>query len=145
RNRFTDVIGLGLESLRELGITVPAPGRLPGELDQQFGHLYRWLDDTEAADDLARPDITDPALLAASRLLDAVTPAHFSADPATVPWLSLEAVRIWLQYGPGRTLAGSAGIAAIAAVRRGDYAAGYRAARRILAFCEARGYEPETS
>jgi signal transduction histidine kinase len=145
RNRFTDVIGLGLESLRELGITVPAPGRLPGELDQQFGHLYRWLDNTEAADDLARPDITDPALLAASRLLDAITPAHFAADPATVPWLSLEAVRIWLQYGPGRTLAGSAGIAAIAAVRRGDYAAGYRAARRILAFCEARGYEPETS
>ncbi len=28
---------------------------------------------------------------------------------------------------------------------RGDYAAAYRAARRILAFCEARGYEPEAS
>ena len=29
--------------------------------------LYRWLDDTDAADDLARPEIADPALLAASR------------------------------------------------------------------------------
>ena len=28
---------------------------------------------------------------------------------------------------------------------RGDYAAGYRAARRIVALGEARGYEPETS
>ena len=28
---------------------------------------------------------------------------------------------------------------------RGDYAAGYRAARRILALSEARGYEPGTS
>ena len=28
---------------------------------------------------------------------------------------------------------------------RGDYAAGYRALRRILALGEARGYEPDTS
>jgi predicted ATPase/signal transduction histidine kinase len=146
RNRFPDAVGLGLASLRELGITVPAAGRLPAEADQQFGHLYRWLDDTGAADDLARPDITDPVLLAASRLLDAILPVAHSADPSMHAWLSLEAVRIWLGHGPGRTLAGPAGIAAYAAaVRRGDYAAGYRAVRRLLAFCQARGYEPETS
>ena len=28
----------------------------PAEIDRQFGHLYRWLDDTDAADDLARPE-----------------------------------------------------------------------------------------
>jgi signal transduction histidine kinase len=145
RNRLADAIGLGHQALRELGVTVPAPDRLPAELDQQFGHLYRWLDDTEAADDLARPDITDPALLAATRLLDAVLLAYVAA-PAMYAWLSLESVRIWLQHGPSRTLAGPATYAAsTAASRRGDYAAGYRAARRILAFCEARGYEPETS
>jgi signal transduction histidine kinase len=146
RKRFTEAVGLGLESLRELGITVPAPDRLPAELDQQFGHLYRWLDHAEAADDLARADITDPALLAASRLLEAVLTATYYADASMYAWLSLEAVRIWLVHGPGRTLAGPAGFAALAAaVRPEDYAAGYRAARRILAFCEARGYEPETS
>ena len=75
RNRFTEAVGLGLESLRELGITVPAPDGLSAGLDQQFGHLYRWLDQTEAADDLARPDITDPALLAATRLINAILPA----------------------------------------------------------------------
>ena len=146
RNRFTEAVGLGLESLRELGITVPAPDRLSAGLDQQFGHLYRWLDQTEAADDLARPDITDPALLAATRLINAILPAaYILTDHATFSWLSLEAVRIWLTHGPGRSLAGPASLAAFAASVRGDYAAGYRAARRILAFCEARGYEPETS
>jgi predicted ATPase/GAF domain-containing protein len=145
RNRFPDAVGLGLESLRELGITVPAPDRLPAELDCQLGHLYQWLDQTEATDDLARPDLTDPALLAATRLLEAILPAHFNVDRAMHAWLSLEAVRIWLEHGPGRTLAGTAALTSVAAAARGDYAAGYRTVRRILAFCEARGYEPETS
>ena len=79
RNRFAEAIGLGLESLRELGITVPAADRLPAELDHQFDHLYRWLDHTDAADDLARPDITDPTLLAATRLINAVLPAAYFA------------------------------------------------------------------
>ncbi len=146
RNRFAEAVGLGLESLRELGITVPAPDRLSAGLDQQFGHLYRWLDQTEAADDLARPDFTDPALLAATRLINAILPAaYILTDHATFSWLSLEGVRIWLAHGPARSLAGPLSLAAFAASVRGDYAAGYRAASRILAFCKARGYEPETS
>ena len=55
-------------------------------------------------------------------------------------------MRIWLEHGAGRTLVGPASHAAFASVAmRGDYAAGYRAYRRILALGEARGYEPETS
>jgi hypothetical protein len=75
RNRFVEAIGLGIESLRELGITIPAADRRVVELDHQFDHLYRWLDHTEAADDRARPDITEPTLLTAARLLSAVGPA----------------------------------------------------------------------
>jgi signal transduction histidine kinase len=144
RSRLTDAIGLGLDSLRELGITVPAADRLPIELDNQFGHLYRWLA-TQAADDLARSDITEPRLIAAARLINAVLPAtYFVADHATNAWLSLEALRIWLEHGPGPALVGPASAAAFATVTmRGDYAAGYRAVRRILALGEARGYEPD--
>ncbi|MFR9803682.1 AAA family ATPase [Pseudonocardia sp. RS010] len=147
RNCFAEAIELGLESLRELGVSVPAADRLAAELDGQFCYLYRWLDHTEAADDLARPDVTEPALLAASRLLNAVLPAaYFVPDHATIAWLSLEALRIWIAHGPGPTLVGPASIAAFAAVTlRDDYAAGYRAVRRILALGEARGYEPDTS
>ena len=147
RTRFAEAIGLGLESLRELGITVPAADRLAAELDHQFGYLYRWLDHTEAADDLARPDLTDPALLAACDLINATpTAAYFAGDLATVTWLGLEALRICLERGPAPALVTPAAYTAFGAVAlRGDYAAGYRAARRTLELGEARGYEPGTS
>ena len=86
-----EAIGLGIESLRELGITVPAADRLAVELDHQFDHLYRWLDHTEAADDRARPDITEPTLLTAARLLSAVGPAGGLLRHGRL--LSLEALR----------------------------------------------------
>jgi signal transduction histidine kinase len=147
RARFPEAIGLGLDSLRELGITVPARDRLPAELGPQFSRLYRWLDHTDAGDDPARPDLTDPALLATAGLINAVLPAAaFTPDHATNAWLSLEALRIWIEHGPGRTLVGPAATAAFAAVAlRGDYAAGYRVARRVVALSEPRGWEPGAS
>ena len=74
---------LSVESLRELGIDVPAAERRSAELDRQFEHLYRWLDHTDTADELARPEITDPALLAATHLINAALPACLSS--ATTP------------------------------------------------------------
>ena len=61
-------------------------------------------------------------------------------------WLSLEGLRIWLEHGPGQALIGPVSHTAFVAVTvRGDYIAGNRAIRRLLAFGEARGYEPGTS
>jgi signal transduction histidine kinase len=147
RTRFAEALGLGLESLRECGITVPAAGRFADELDDQFDRLHKWLDHTDAADDLARPDLTEPTLLATTRLIDAVLPAaYFVADPAMIAWLALEALRIWIEHGPGPTLVGPAGHAAYhAGPQRGENAAAYRGLRRIVALGEARGYEPGTS
>ena len=147
RNRYAEALGLGLDSLRELGIDVPAADALAAELDSQFDYLYRWLDHTDAADDLARPQLTDPTLLAATRLISVIlAPAYFVADLEMHAWLSLEALRIWLAHGPGRTLLSPTSHAAFAAVElRGDFAAGYRTARRILALGEARGNEPGIS
>ncbi|MEU7876161.1 AAA family ATPase [Dactylosporangium sp. NPDC049140] len=147
RNRFTEAIGLGLESLRKLGIAVPAADQLPMELDHRFDYLYRWLDHTNAADDLTRPEITEPTLLAVIRLINAILPAAFFApDYALVAWLSLEALRIWIEHGPAGALLGPASHAAFAVVdMHGDYAFGYRTLRRIVALGEARGYEPDTS
>ena len=147
QRKRTDAFELGLESLRELGISVPAADRTAADLDHQLGYLYRWLDRNEAPDELTRPEITDPALLAVGSLLnESMFAAYFIGDQATVPWLCLEAVRIWLEHGPARTLVGPASTAAyMVAELRGDRSAGYRALRRILALGEARGYEPGTS
>jgi signal transduction histidine kinase len=147
RSRYAEALRLGMESLRKLGITVPAADRLAAEIDHQFGYWYEWLDHTEAAGDLARPDLTDPALLAASGLINATQPAaFFLGDPATVTWLGVQALRICLDHGPAPALVVPVAYTAFGAVAlRGDYAAGYRAARRILALAEARGYKPATS
>jgi signal transduction histidine kinase len=146
RSRYAEAVGLGCRALRELGIAVPAADRLAAEIDHQFGYWYQWLDHTEAAGDLGRPDLTDPTLLAASGLIFATQPAAFFAgDPATAAWLGMEALRICLKHGLAPALVAPVANTALGAVVRGDYAAGYRAARRILALAEARGYEPGTS
>jgi signal transduction histidine kinase len=143
RTRFAEAIELGLRSLRECGLPVPAAGHFSAD----FGPLYRWLDTTDAAGDLARPELRDPTLLATTRLLDAVLPvAYFVADPSMIAWLALQALRIWIDHGPGPTLVGAAGHAAYhAGPQRGDHAVAYRGLRRIVALGEARGYEPGTS
>ena len=88
RKLYTEAIELAVEALRELGVTVPAADRLPELLERYFDYLYRWLDHTDVADDLARPEITDPTLLAVTCLLSAVFPTahlrrrHFHAGVA---------------------------------------------------------------
>ncbi|MEV8512644.1 AAA family ATPase [Dactylosporangium sp. NPDC051484] len=149
RNRLAEAIGLGMESLRELGITVPAADRLQAELDHRLDrslrHLHRWLDDTDSTDEMD-PEITDPTLLATARLLNTILPAAYVApDFAMCRWLSLEALEIWLNHGLCPTLLATASHAVSEVVMLGDYAAGYRALRRSLALAEARGYEPDTS
>jgi signal transduction histidine kinase/tRNA A-37 threonylcarbamoyl transferase component Bud32 len=147
RTRFAEAIELGLESLRECGITVPAADGFSDGLDDKFARLHRWLDSTGPAEDLPRRELCDPALLAASSLIDAVLPlAYFVADPPMIAWLAMEAVRIWIEHGPSRLLIGSAAHAAYqAGPQRDDYPAAYLALGRIVALGEAHGYEPGTS
>ena len=145
RNRFGDAVELGVGLLRELGIGVPAD-RSPAQIERQIQHLYRWLDHADIDD--ARPEMTDPTLLATSRLIAALVPvAYFVPDFPLFLWLTLEGPRIWLEHGPGQILIGLTGVAANAATAQHgeNYAAGYRALRRVIAVGEARAYEPETS
>jgi signal transduction histidine kinase len=147
RGRVTEAVEMAVELLRELGIAVPAKPS-PDEIEQQLRHLYRWLDESDLADDLARPEISDPRLLAAAELIGAVLPAaYFVPDLPSYTWLSLEALRILFEHGPARSLIGSTGNAITAATVQRDenYRVAHRAMHRILALGEARGYEPDTS
>ena len=144
RSRLAEAIGLGMRSLRELGVAVPAADQFLAEFDQRLGHLYRWLDSGEGGDE---PDTTDPRLLAVTRVMNALVPAsYFIADLAMQGWLSLEALRIWLEHGTARTFLGPAIHIVFPVVGlQGDYAAAYRVSRRIVTLGETRGYEPDTS
>jgi hypothetical protein len=147
RGHPAEAFGLGIDSLRECGIPIPAADGISAELDRQIDHMYWWLDHTDAAGDATRPETTDPALVAAGQLLNAMLAATFFMDDlATYGWVGLQGLRIWTEHGPARTLVGTAANAAFnAVVQRGDYDAAYRVARRVLALGEVRGYEPDTS
>ena len=145
--RLPEAIALGLAVLHDLGIAVPAAERLAAELDDQFEYLLRWLDATEPGSDATRAELTDPRLLAGTRVINAILPAaYFVMNSPLVSWLSLQALQIWVDHGPARTLVGPAAHNPFAAAAmEEDYAVSYRVLRRVLALSEARGYEPETS
>jgi len=147
RRLLAEAIELAVDALRELSIIIPAAAGFPELLERYFEYLYRWLDHSDATDDLGRPEITDPTLFAVTRLLNAAfPPAHWAGDTFTRTWLSLEAVRILLDHGTARGVLFPASYSTVAAIAlRDDYGAAYRASRRILALAETRGYEPDTA
>jgi signal transduction histidine kinase len=147
RNRFAEANDLGIASLRECGITVPSADGLAAEVSRRLDHLYQWLNRTDAADDAALPEVTDPALVTAGLLLSGLQGStYFGDDPAAFLWGSLQGLRIWTEHGPAASLVLSAANAAYSAIAlRGDYAAAYQVAQRVMVLSEARGYKPETS
>ena len=61
RNRPREALDLGLAQLRRLGLEVPGRDRLDATISDGVAALYRWIEETDDADDLRRADITDPA------------------------------------------------------------------------------------
>ena len=146
QGRSPQAIALGVELLRQLGLAVPARERLDDEVERRLDALYRWLHETTIADDLSHPEITDPALHAVGSLINRLMPPAFFRDQSMMNWLSLEALRMWAEHGPGPTLVGPAShIAFVVTPLRQDYRTSHRLMRRILTVSEARGYEPHTS
>jgi diguanylate cyclase (GGDEF)-like protein len=146
RGRPQEALGLGVEQLRRLGVAVPTPERLDAEIERGLDVMYQWLDETNDAYDLQRPEITDERLLAVAALINRMMPPAFFSDHQMMCWLTLDALRMWAEDGPGPTLVGPAShIAFVTALLRDDYRAGYEAMRRILAVSQARGYEPHAS
>jgi diguanylate cyclase (GGDEF)-like protein len=146
QGRSPQALTLGVELLRALGLAVPSRDQLDDEVERRLDALYGWVDATTIADDLARAEITDPALHAIGEMINRLMPPAFFSDQSMMNWLSLEALRMWAEHGPGPTLVGPAShIAFVTTPLRQDYRIGYRLMKRILAVGETRGYEPQTS
>ena len=146
RNHPHAALRLGIEQLQRFGHPVPQPDQLDSDIQRGLAHLYRWVDSGDEADDLSRPELTDPLLLDIAALVNRLTPAAFFCDNAMFCWLGLQAVQMWAEHGPGPTLVGPvSNIAFITTGLRQDYRTGYRAMRRILAVSRQRRYDPHVS
>ncbi|MEV0453980.1 diguanylate cyclase [Catellatospora methionotrophica] len=145
QGRAAEAVALGLEMLGQLGFAAPPPERVAAEIDEGLRLLDRWLDG-DPGDDLRRPEVTDPDLLATAALINRMMAPAFFSDQDTLGWLTMQALRMWLDHGPITTLVGPlAHLTFVTVGRRGDYRTGHRALRRVIAVGEARCYEPDTS
>ena len=144
RNRACEAMRLGLDQLRQLGISVPERDALDAEINRGLDVIYQWIDQTSESDDLRRPAITERSRLGAFKLIGRLMPPAFFCDQAMMAWLTVTTLEMWARYGPDPSLVGPASHASVVTVaRRGDYRTGCRLLRRILAVSRARGYEPE--
>ncbi|MEU8081871.1 diguanylate cyclase [Catellatospora citrea] len=145
QGRAAEAVALGLEMLGHLGFAAPPPERVQAEIDEGLDLLHRWLDG-DAADDLRRPEVTEPDLLATAALINRMMAPAFFSNQDTLAWLTLQALRMWVRHGPISTLVGPvAHLTFVTVGRCGDYRTGHRALLRVIAVGEARGYEPDTS
>lgn len=145
QGRAAEAVALGLEMLGHLGFAAPPPERVQAEIDEGLDLLHRWLDG-DAADDLRRPEVTEPDLLATAALINRMMAPAFFSNQDTLAWLTLQALRMWVRHGPISTLVGPvAHLTFVTVGRCGDYRTGHRALLRVIAVGEARGFEPDTS
>ena len=101
----------------------------------------RWVADGGPAADLQRPDVSDPRVLAAARLLTRLMPAAYISGSAVYGWLVVEAWRLWVEHGPCAELVVPMGnVAFVGQAAMQEFRVGYLVARFAVAVAEARGY-----
>jgi diguanylate cyclase (GGDEF)-like protein len=144
RNRQADAVALGFDLVRRLGVEVPGEAELPAATERGLDAFQRWAtEDGGVAADLARPAVSDPRVLALAEVIQRLMPAVFFSGHPAFAWLMCEAQRLWAEAGPLPALAAPISGAYYPMNRlRGDFRVGYLAARRVVEFCEARGYQP---
>jgi hypothetical protein len=146
RRRPEDAVALGLDALASIGFAPPPMDTLVAEIERGLELLYRWVAEGPQPHELHRPELDDPRIVAATRLIERITPAAFLCRHPMTPWMAFQSHRFWIENGPCARLAACLGaLPSLAIAIRQDYVVGYTAIRRILAVCEARGYEPATS
>jgi len=148
RGRQQEAVGLGLALLERLGISLVSAqtGAQRGETAPLRDPMHDWAHTANLAADLQRPEVNDPRVIAAAKLIKCLVPAAFFCDPAVYGGLALEARRLWVEHGPcPHLLMSIVGTSDFSVEAQQDYHTPYVAGRYALAVGEARGYEPQTS
>ena len=141
-NRAAEALALGLDLLARLGLPAPAPEDMGAAIGGGLAALTAWAAADDKDEDLRRPQISDPRLLAACALINQLMNAALLSNPAILAWLVVEAQRLWAVHGPCELLVGNLGSAGfVTTSKRQDYRTGYAVGRHLIAVCEARCYE----
>ncbi|HSV45475.1 MAG TPA: ATP-binding protein, partial [Ramlibacter sp.] len=145
RGRPHEAVALGMSLLRQLGLEVPATIAASG-VDRQMEVLHRWVEEFSQADEQARPEASDPRVVAAAKLINRLQAPAFFCDLRIVAWLVLESRRLWAEHGPCPALvANLSRVTLVSIAMRQDYRVGYEAIRHVLGVSQARGYGTETA
>jgi GAF domain-containing protein/HPt (histidine-containing phosphotransfer) domain-containing protein len=144
RRRMADAVSLGVGLMNRLEL--PKPDDVRPALGEGIKRVTIWYRGEGKQDDLTREEITDPRVVALTKVVpETSNPAYF-VDPALWAWLALEAHRLWLDHGPSPRLMSSLGSLPMLMVGAPqDYRGAYLIGRHVLNVGETRGYEPSTS
>ncbi|MCO8269379.1 diguanylate cyclase [Actinoplanes sp. TRM 88003] len=146
RSRQREALDLGLDLLVRLGYELPGPA-FRADIPALCADIQAWAARLDLTADLARPEITDPRVLAVTRVLGKIMPMCFLLGERLLgPWVLVQAWRLWDRHGPSPQLVAtlsSVGMMLLQVI--GDYRAGVRIGRHMLAVSEQRDYEPFTS
>jgi diguanylate cyclase (GGDEF)-like protein len=144
RGRQADAVALGMALLRP--ITTRLLGRDDDIQAEGWAELERWVDRLDLAADLARPEVSDPHVLAAADLLHRTAPATYFCGPTVLAEAVFQAQRLWALHGPCPGLMSPLGLAPVVAISlHRNYRAGYAMTLHMQKVGEARGYEPHTA
>ena len=109
------------------------PADAAADMGRRMEELCRWIAESSDAQELQRPPMRDPRMIAAAQLISRMLPASFACDQALMVWLGLESVRLWVEHGPCAALVCNlGGLPAIVIAVRGDYRTAYTAAYRTV-------------
>jgi diguanylate cyclase (GGDEF)-like protein len=144
RQRNKEAMALGLGLLDALGF--PHPESVETAIGMALFKLATWVGSPEMAADLARPELSDPRLLAVAKLLSKTQVAAFFCAAKTSAWLTLLGQSLWVEHGPCPTLMATMCASPVLLIATAeDYDSAYKLGQHLLAVGEQRRYEPATS
>ena len=140
RQRYVESMNLGLNLLAKLGLEKPADVR--PDLGAGIQRVTLWLNSDDKLKDFERPEITDPRVVAWSKVIpETSVPAYF-VDLTAWAWLVITTHRLWMEHGPSpRLLSGTGAVPLLLVGTPQNYRGAYDFARHFMAVGEARGYE----